>query len=524
VLAFWVTAGAARAQVDPDRLAIQAREILRANCKACHGPGPDAKAGLNLEDRELLVGKRRLVLPGAAASSQLIDLVAGGSMPPGDRPGVPAKDVDVLRQWIDAGAPAAPAPGDDYVFRRIARDWKLDRPDAERPAVRYLSLNHLLRGKQAVERLAAARKELEQALTAHGRKAALAPIDPEESIFRVLLTDLGWERRPFSEFDVDNNDKRLRAAGLNLHDLVLLEYPYAYLTFSSPDFPALAGMMRQTKAIRPIPYLRGDWLAAALNGTPLGGEIASAIGRGARESAEAAPFFGAKVSLEEAAAEVSWKKGLPELQKALGEGGLEELGRGEATSRQAWEKAFPKVVERLGLGKAIVPLDALSVPDYRGDTDLEVRIETSDGKGRPKKRFKLKETLQVRVRPTRKAAVELVNTAVKGKVYTLLAPAKELAANRAQKLPIDDDAYTIFDDPGTEHLTVFAVAFRPEHLPGDLDSYPKGQLFRAEKVKGMRDRYVHSELYALRDDDKGFNSPVAAHMVKVTGGFEITRK
>ncbi len=531
IFALWVAAGAASAQADPDRLAVQARGVLRAHCQACHGPGPGARAGLSLEDRELVVAKRRLIQPGDAGASELLDRVAGGAMPPGDHPRVPPKQVDLLRQWIDAGAPAAPQPGDDYVLRRITRDWaglngegsSSPRPSAgDRAAVRYLSLNHLLRGNDGPEQLAAARKELEQALAATGRgPAKLVPIDPEDSIFRLLLTDLGWERRPFAEFNLKADDQRVGPSSLNLYDLILLEYPYAYLNFSSPDFPALAGMLRQTKAVRPIPYVRGDWLTAVLTGSPLGGELAAAVGRGPHRPAESA-FFSGKVELEEAAAELGWKKGVAELQKELTDAGLEEFGRGEGVGRQAWEKAFPRLAERLGLGKAILPIDALSVLNLRGETDLEVGIETSDAKGKPKKRFRTEDDMQIRLRPSRRAAVELINTTVKGTVYPLLAPAEVLAAGRPKKLPVESATYTVENDLGTEQLTAFAVTAAV--LPGDKTGALRGQLLRAEKVKGMRDRYVHPRLYELRDDNKGFSSPVASHLLKVSVGFEVTKK
>jgi hypothetical protein len=108
------------------------KPILAEHCLKCHG-NDKAEAGLNLGDRisalkELETGTRAVV-PGKSVASELISRVTTTDvdlrMPPGDEKPLSAREIDVLRRWIDAGAeyqthwsfrpltkPAAPATAD----------------------------------------------------------------------------------------------------------------------------------------------------------------------------------------------------------------------------------------------------------------------------------------------------------------------------------------------------------------------------------------------------------------------------
>src|SRR5215469_12336154 len=74
----------ARAEAD---LTFKVQDVLYRHCMRCHGEA--AKGGIRLLDRNLLVKERQVVRPGAADTSELLDLVEGGSMPPGNIPKVP---------------------------------------------------------------------------------------------------------------------------------------------------------------------------------------------------------------------------------------------------------------------------------------------------------------------------------------------------------------------------------------------------------------------------------------------------
>jgi hypothetical protein len=84
--------------------------ILSQRCLGCHGVGNQlAKLDLRSRAAALKGGTHGTALvPGSAAKSLLFQLVSGARtplMPPGGK--LPAKEIAVLRRWVDAGAPWA---------------------------------------------------------------------------------------------------------------------------------------------------------------------------------------------------------------------------------------------------------------------------------------------------------------------------------------------------------------------------------------------------------------------------------
>lgn len=102
---------AASAAPAPD-YAAQIAPLLAARCGACHD-ADDPQGELVLTTPE---GLRRggvtgkLLVPGAAQESLLMRRVAAGEMPP-EGPALSAEEVELLRAWIDAGAPLGGAEG-----------------------------------------------------------------------------------------------------------------------------------------------------------------------------------------------------------------------------------------------------------------------------------------------------------------------------------------------------------------------------------------------------------------------------
>ncbi len=89
----------------------QIRPILAENCFACHGPDEKKRrARLRLDTKEGALGHSGLVVPGKADESDLFARVtskdAAEQMPPpkSGKKLTPAQ-IDLLRKWIDAGAP-----------------------------------------------------------------------------------------------------------------------------------------------------------------------------------------------------------------------------------------------------------------------------------------------------------------------------------------------------------------------------------------------------------------------------------
>jgi len=78
--------------------------ILKANCMMCHS-GSGAQGGLDVSEIALLLkgGKSgRAIQPGSSQTSLLLEKVASGTMPPGEKK-LSKSEIELLRQWVDHG-------------------------------------------------------------------------------------------------------------------------------------------------------------------------------------------------------------------------------------------------------------------------------------------------------------------------------------------------------------------------------------------------------------------------------------
>ncbi len=100
--------------------------LLTVRCLKCHS-GARAKGELDLTRRDrLLAGgdSGSVVTPGKSADSLLFDYVRAKKMPP--KQPLSAKEIDLLRRWIDAGAAwqgPALSPPRPAEAQRAGRDW-----------------------------------------------------------------------------------------------------------------------------------------------------------------------------------------------------------------------------------------------------------------------------------------------------------------------------------------------------------------------------------------------------------------
>ena len=81
--------------------------VLEGNCAKCHS-GTSPQAGLDVRSRAGLMkggGSGPAMVAGAPDQSLLIKRVSNGEMPPGGPRLTPAQ-LEILRSWIEAGAPA----------------------------------------------------------------------------------------------------------------------------------------------------------------------------------------------------------------------------------------------------------------------------------------------------------------------------------------------------------------------------------------------------------------------------------
>jgi mono/diheme cytochrome c family protein len=108
------------------RLAPRARQILHQYCWSCHGEDPKHTEGaLDVLDHHLLLrDKRELVVPGHVAASHLIRRIEDNSMPPEEEeefPRMASDEIEVLKKWVEGGAPAfAPGGPDDRTAQGLA--------------------------------------------------------------------------------------------------------------------------------------------------------------------------------------------------------------------------------------------------------------------------------------------------------------------------------------------------------------------------------------------------------------------
>ncbi len=231
-------------QAGEGSLAERANDILTRHCHQCHGLAGSSKGGLSsILDRELLAA-RGLIVPGRPADSDLYRKVKAGEMPPPARMPRPGEEaVNVLRDWIAAGAPALPGAPRSFVtpgdIARIIRDDIQTYPARQRRFLRYVSFAHLHNaGRPAADmQLAApALSKLVNSLSWHPRITRPTAIDLAKTIFRLDLRDYRWTARTW--------------------DRIVAVYPYR-LPISSALDRANADAIGSD-----VHLVRGDWLLA----------------------------------------------------------------------------------------------------------------------------------------------------------------------------------------------------------------------------------------------------------------------
>ena len=144
---------AAAADVSPPAdLGSRVREIFAAKCSQCHSAGlvrPKGKFGYVL-DLARMAANPRLVVPSDAAHSKLWQQIDDGDMPPDDAKAGPLSDSEkqVVRSWIEAGAPVPPAAVQQTALTEIQPAMKPalvgHRPSIFRRVLRLAGKLHVL--------------------------------------------------------------------------------------------------------------------------------------------------------------------------------------------------------------------------------------------------------------------------------------------------------------------------------------------------------------------------------------------
>ena len=254
VLAVLAQTQALVAPTDPITRA--AFDVLDKHCARCHQDGRligrerPAKNFGNILKLDEIAANPHYVLPGNPFGSKLFRQIADREMPydlnyEGESryPDVSEADLKALEVWI--GALAAPA-STICAFRRtitfadmvgfMAAD--LERlPRGRRVGTRYLTLSHLASVCAPPQAMAVYRQGAVKLLNSLSRSSdviKVETIDPEGTIIRFNLTDIGWSATEW--------------------DSVLAVYPY------NVEADEAAGtLFAATRS--PLPYVRADWFA-----------------------------------------------------------------------------------------------------------------------------------------------------------------------------------------------------------------------------------------------------------------------
>jgi len=214
-----------------------AENVLAANCGQCHGgqlTPQTAQAGMNyINDIDQLVETGKIV-PLNSAGSRIIQRMVRGEMPPvaSGLPRVTDADIDTVSQFIDNPRfwPDVPQTGTsclndgqivdyDELFQEVNRD--LSGEDADDTAnFRYISLTNRFTAGQCVEALDKDRQGLAKMLNMLSIDSGIVvpePVNSEETIFRIDLRDLQW-------------DRAISVEGINFNDVweaIAANNPYA---------------------------------------------------------------------------------------------------------------------------------------------------------------------------------------------------------------------------------------------------------------------------------------------------------
>jgi Tfp pilus assembly protein PilF len=235
-------------------LAVEAGEILRANCYRCHGLEGAIEGGMNyVIDLPKLISRKK-VIPGEPSQSKIYKRLTSKTnpMPPEEEKIRPnSSDIEIIKKWIEAGAPveskstARQFISETEVLEMIHADLqKLDI--RARPFARYFTLTHLANAGFSEDELQTYRNGLSKLVNSLSWESGIArptAIDPTKTIFRIDLRDYRWNPRAWQR--------------------LLDAYPYGIL----PRGAVFRDMVAATEC--ELPDLRADWFVFAASRPPL---------------------------------------------------------------------------------------------------------------------------------------------------------------------------------------------------------------------------------------------------------------
>jgi mono/diheme cytochrome c family protein len=250
---------AATAQDDPAAAALSA---FTTHCARCHQEGqlagrekPAGGFGFVL-DLDSLARNPEYVQAGNPSASQIYTRIVNQSMPK-DMDyitilGPTADETKAIAAWIeslsDTAGAAVASRGfiDDEAVLRAMRDDISEVSDFDRPHVRYFTLTHLYNVGDTDEELEVYRQALAKLVNSLSIEPGIVvpeAIDEQKTIFRVDITDLGWD---------DATWRLVEAAN-----------PY-FIEYDTPIMEFL-----QAETYTTVPFVRADWFTFVASQPPV---------------------------------------------------------------------------------------------------------------------------------------------------------------------------------------------------------------------------------------------------------------
>lgn len=240
-------------------------DVLDKHCARCHQDGKlssrerPAKNFGNVLKLDEIAANPNYILPGNPHGSKLFKQIVDKEMPydvayEGDTryENISEPELKALETWIQQlGGKAAASCGErkfvnhEDMIGLMAAD--LDKlPRARKKGTRYLLLTHLKNACASDEAMKVYRQgaiKLINSLSRSSDVVRLETADPEETVIRINIDDLGWEASDW--------------------DTVLATYPYNM----QPE-TELTNVLKSATG-SPMPYVRADWFAFAASQPPL---------------------------------------------------------------------------------------------------------------------------------------------------------------------------------------------------------------------------------------------------------------
>ncbi|CAD71673.1 MAG TPA: hypothetical protein DDX19_11310 [Rhodopirellula baltica] len=238
--------------VSPKDLAVQTELLLRDACHRCHGEDGTSEGGFNFV---VNLGKlvKTIAVPGE--DSQLLERIQADDdsvMPPsGEEPRLSERDIQVIEQWIAAGAPifddepTRPFVSNEQLVQWIDEDLQ-KQPERSQRFMRYFTLTHLYNSGVSEDELQTYRNAFAKLLNSLSWNADLIipeAIDSARTVFRLDMRQVHWTQTIWRSIEEAN--------------------PY----FLMPRTPHAESCFDRTETT--MPFVRVDWFVFAASKPPL---------------------------------------------------------------------------------------------------------------------------------------------------------------------------------------------------------------------------------------------------------------